>query len=300
MNQLNRVPFGYFGAKAKIASKIIELLPRHAAWVETFCGSAAITCLKNPAPIEIINDKDDNIVTFFRVMRTDLSRLLKAIAFTPYAKKEWELAQEDYASCSDLEKARRFLVKTMMTVNGTLGKKSGFSFSDSYSRNGCEARVSRWINLPERLKAVAKRLSKVRIENRDAITLVERFSNRPASLLYLDPPYLGERTKGYNVEAFEPEFHSALLNKCLRSNSMILISGYDNPIYRDALNLKSGWTRLLIETTTREVTGRDLPRTEVLWMNKHFTAAKRNGSIPIILSKKEKLNKKVNPARIFP
>lgn len=290
-------PFGYFGAKSKISSKILEILPPHAAWVETFCGSAAITCLKEPAPIEIINDKDDNIISFFKVLRTDFSRLVKAIRLTPYAKKEWELAQKPCDSLSDLEKARRFLVKTMMTVNGTLGKQSGFSFSDSYTRNGCEARVSRWINLPERLRFVANRLLKVRIENRDAIQLVERFCNRPASLLYLDPPYLAERTKGYAVEAFEPEYHSFLLDKCKKSKAMILISGYDNPLYRDALNLKSGWRRLLINTSTREVNGRDLPRTEVLWMNKYFTSAKNSGSIAIKLSKKELLNKKVNPPR---
>jgi len=297
MSQIKASPFGYFGAKAKIASKILEILPPHAAWVETFCGSAAITCLKSPAPIEIINDKDDNIVSFFKVMRSDFSGLVKAITLTPYAKKEWELAQKPCSSLSDLERARRFLVKTMMTVNGTLGKQSGFSFSDSYSRNGCEARVSRWINLPDRLKFVAKRLLKVRIENRDAINLVDRFSNRPATLLYLDPPYLAERTKGYTIEAFEPEYHSALLDKCVRSRSMILISGYDNSLYRDTLNFKSGWRRLLINTSTRDVNGRDLPRTEVLWMNKHFNNARRNGSTIIKLTKKEALNKKVNPTR---
>ena len=43
--------FGYYGAKVRIASQIINSLPPHNAWVEAFCGSAALTLAKKPAPI---------------------------------------------------------------------------------------------------------------------------------------------------------------------------------------------------------------------------------------------------------
>ena len=54
-------PFGYYGSKQKIARKLISDLPPHNAWVEAFCGSAALTLAKPPSPIEIINDRDDQI-----------------------------------------------------------------------------------------------------------------------------------------------------------------------------------------------------------------------------------------------
>jgi len=57
--------FGYYGAKQKISSSIVELLPPHNAWVEVFCGSAAITLAKPPAQIEVINDLDSTIVNLF-------------------------------------------------------------------------------------------------------------------------------------------------------------------------------------------------------------------------------------------
>ena len=47
-------PFGYYGAKQRIAAQITRALPPHNAWVEAFCGSAAVTLAKPPAPIEII------------------------------------------------------------------------------------------------------------------------------------------------------------------------------------------------------------------------------------------------------
>src|SRR5205814_4105392 len=94
--------------------------------------------------------------------------------------------------------------------------KGGFSYSQSYSRNGRDARVNRWYNLPERISAVVERLRDVRIENRDACELVQMFSQRPATLLYIDPPYLADRVNGYNVEANDRKFHLALLNTLLK------------------------------------------------------------------------------------
>ena len=58
-------PFGYFGSKQRLASMITEMLPPHYAWVEVFCGSAAVTLTKKPAPIEVINDIDNNIINLF-------------------------------------------------------------------------------------------------------------------------------------------------------------------------------------------------------------------------------------------
>ncbi len=50
-----RAPFGYYGAKQRIARQIIDILPPHYAWVEAFCGSAALTLSKKPVPIEVVH-----------------------------------------------------------------------------------------------------------------------------------------------------------------------------------------------------------------------------------------------------
>src|SRR5262249_8952210 len=159
----------------------VSSLPPHNAWVEAFCGSAAITFAKKPVPIEVINDLDGQIVNLFKQLRTNYDALCKAVSLTPYAKEEFEQAKSQESIKDPLEKARRFLVATMMTVNGTIDVwRSGFSFSQSYARNGREARVNRWHNLPERLTKVAQRLRNVRVENRDARELLKMFADRPA------------------------------------------------------------------------------------------------------------------------
>jgi DNA adenine methylase len=291
-------PFGYFGSKNKIALQICTSLPPHNCWVEVFCGSAALTLSKTKAPIEVINDIDHEIVNFFHQLRDNNSELLRLIQYTPYAEEELNLARHKDGNLSDIERARRFLVQSMMAINGVFGdERGGFSYSDSYSRNGHEARVNRWNNLPDRLSIVVERLKSVRIENKDARKIIKRFTNRPATLLYLDPPYLGDRTNGYNMDANNEKFHIELLNLANKANCMIFISGYENELYDSILTEELGWTTKQIETSTKGSNGASYSRTEVLWMNKNFTDALEKDSVPISLTDEEKKQKKVNPER---
>jgi len=302
-NGIATTPFGYFGSKQRLAVRIAQMLPPHNAWVEAFCGSAAVTMAKKPALIEIINDADMQIVNLFRQLRTHEAELLRLVQLTPYARKEFEASYKGNGRKRKLEQARRFLVASMMTVNGAVGsnghgfKHSGFSYSQAYARNGQEARVHRWNSLPDRLEKVVDRLKAVRIEHRDARELFRMFLNRPASLVYLDPPYLMDRDHGYKVDANEEQFHQELLELCLKARCMVLVSGYNNKLYNSYLTKERGWRRQVIETHTRNTNGKDLTRKEVLWSNRLFVKAVATGRVPIRLSRKERENFKVNPTR---
>lgn len=293
-----KAPFAYYGAKQRLARQLATMLPPHNAWVEGFCGSAALTLAKPAAPIEVVNDLDGEIVNLFRQIRDNADELCRMVALTPYASEEFEFCRTSEKGIGKLEMARRFLVRTMMVVNGSVdGTRSGFSYSQSYSRGNREARVNRWYNLPERLQGIVDRLKSVRIEKRDARELLEMFIDRPATLVYLDPPYFTKRSHGYVIDANDESFHKELLALCMKARCMVLLSGYDNKLYRSLLTKKSGWTRRKIETHTRDTTGKDYARTEILWTNEQFNKAFKTGRVPIRLSNKEKRDGKVNPAR---
>jgi DNA adenine methylase len=290
--------FGYFGSKLRLAAKLADRLPPHNCWLELFCGSAAMTLAKKPAEIEIINDINEEIVNFFKQLRNNGDKLLIQIELTPYARVELDLARAAVGRISNLERARRFFVAAMMAVNGSFGtRKGGFSVSNSYSRSGTEARVNRWRNMPGYLFTVIERLSNVRIEKKDAITLFHEFSNRPATLVYVDPPYLATRVQGYEHDANSESFHSRLLSVALSAKCMVFISGYASPLYDRLLTEERGWTKKEFRAITKGNNGKCFRRSEVVWFNRAYLEATRAGQVPVELTRKERKNRKVNPLR---
>lgn len=291
-------PFGYYGSKQRLAARIVTELPPHNAWVDAFCGSAAVTLAKRPVPIEIINDINGDIVNFFRNLRDNPKEMCRQIRLTPYAREELLQTRIPEANLSGIERARRFFVAAMMAINGCFGDaKGGFSFSNSYTRRGMEARVSRWTAMPEHLELVAERLKLIRIENKDALQLFQNFTRRPASLVYLDPPYLADRTRGYDHDEKSREFHERLLKVANDAKCMVLISGYKNDLYNDHLTPAKGWRKREIKTTTRGHNGKDSKRVEIIWFNRPFHKALTRGRVPVRLTDQENRYGKVNPQR---
>src|SRR6266508_3832721 len=62
-------PFAYYGGKTSLAERIADLLPAHRHYVEPFAGSLAVLLAKPPAPFETVNDLDQHLMTFWRVLR---------------------------------------------------------------------------------------------------------------------------------------------------------------------------------------------------------------------------------------
>ncbi len=173
----------------------------------------------------------------------------------------------------------------------------GFHILNHTHVRGKDARVSRWYNLPVRLSNVVERLRQVRIENRNAISLLKMFVNRPATLIYLDPPYLGDRIKGYNNDANDENFHIELLKIAIEAKCMIFISGYFTELYDSILSESNGWKKKSFETYTKDTKGNEYDRSEYIWMNKYYQKAIELNKVPIELSLKEKKENKVNPER---
>ncbi len=291
-------PFGYYGSKQRIAARIVATLPPHNAWVDAFCGSASITLAKKPAPIEVVNDLNGEIFNFFLQLRDNSLEMCRLLKLTPYARDELKLARGPKTRLSGPERARRFYIAAMMALNGCFGEdEGGFSFSNSYTRRGMEARVSRWKAMPDHLNLVAERLSKVRIENKDAIKLFRDFADRPATLVYLDPPYLADRARGYDHDQESEQFHERLLKVATKAKCMVLISGYQNDLYREYLQPDHGWRKRVMKTTTRSNNGKNFDREEIIWFNEKYHNAAKSGRVPVHLSRKENDQRKVNPKR---
>lgn len=250
-----KVVLKYPGAKNRLAPWICEYIPEHNVYLEPFGGSLAVLFAKKRSHIETVNDLDEEIVNFFRVLRDRKEELKQAILLTPFARSEYISA---YEQTDDLvEKARRFAVKCWMGFGcGNLYRNGFKTGQQSNSPNPAKA----WSELPETLEAAAERLKGVQIECLPAIELIKRYDTEDV-FIYGDPPYMLDTRKNY-LYRHEMQYagHEQLLENLIRHPGRVLLSGYDNDLYNTML---SGWTK--VKKETRAEGGRK--RTETLWMN---------------------------------
>lgn len=245
----------YPGAKWRLAKWIIEQMPEHKVYLEPFFGSGAVLFNKEPVGIETINDIDGRVVNLFRVIRNRPDELGWLIEYTPWARDEY-LAS--YAETGDeLEDARRFLVRCWQAFATRTGYKTGWRHS---AQGHCSNMPEQWSRVPDRIDAVARRLKHVQIENMDATKLIKKHSH-PNVLIYADPPYiLDTRGKGIYKCEMSDDDHMRLLNALLEHQGPVLLSGYDNPLYREML--KDWRTKSKNTQVERGQVGK-----EILWLN---------------------------------
>ncbi|MCA8829409.1 DNA adenine methylase [Hymenobacter pini] len=262
---------GYYGGKqgavgSWIASQIINI--PHTLRLEPFGGMFSVSMQLPPAKVEIYNDRAGELVNLFRVVREQPEALREALALSPYARDEFKDACEPMPAGADaVERARRTYVRLAQSRDNSLLAK-GFSFGGAAFK-GSVADTFR--NGQDRIPAVCERLRGVMIENHSWQTVCRQHDG-VNSLIYLDPPYvLSTRTGkyGYVYELSDKE-HQELLDWSLTAKSALLLSGYRNPLYAEALE-DNGWLRRDYGTVANASASRtkkaSAARIESLWLN---------------------------------
>ena len=237
-----RPPFGYWGGKTEHVDFILPLLPADdAVYVEPFGGSAAVMLARQPAPMEIYNDINGEVVLFYRVLREQPEELIAAINLTPTSREEFYIACYDTREISDVERARRFWIKAAQSRNGIVWKASLSAWSRmSSNRRACIRRgraknVARTEVFKNALWPVVDRFLKVQIDNSPALEVVEHYDS-PDTLFYCDPPYLHEtRTDkaGYTSCELSLADHDALAQALTQCKGRVAVSLYDSDVLQE-------------------------------------------------------------------
>ncbi|MBG0220611.1 DNA adenine methylase [Clostridioides difficile] len=250
------------GGKWSVTHNIISILPKHNIYLEPFFGSGAVFFNKEICNTEILNDADGQIVNLFKCIRDKPVELANAIYFTPYARDEYISNCNFKETDNDIEKARKFIVRTNMSRGGLQKYKTGWRHAGpKLSKTNFQKVIGKWNDLPDYILNTAIRLKDAEIENRDAIDLIKKY-NKSDCLIYADPPYLlkTRSQKMYNIEMETEEEHEKLLKVLLNHVGPAIISGYDSNLYNCMLK---SWNKLEFRAYAEQ--GR--LRKEVLWTN---------------------------------
>lgn len=246
--------FPYSGSKGRHAEWIISQMANHNRYVEPFCGSAAVFFNKQPTRSEILNDVDESIVHFFKILRNRRDELLEYLELLPFSYAEHERIKNDYYDGrfpeDPVKRAAEFYL-LRWSIFGSTATRSGFARSGSTVQT---SRAKSYANSQTNLIAVAKRLMDAVIECKDFEWIIDYYDH-PDALFYCDPPYRGtERT--YQSGDFD---HQRLLDILSNIEGKFVLS-YDHDI--DQLDWWSVFkqSRYAINREGRE-------NTEYLYMN---------------------------------
>lgn len=261
-------PIRYFGGKGNgLSKKIISYFPdnyERCNYLEPFGGSAAVLFNKRISDIEIYNDLEENVYSFFKVISD--KNLFNEFKFkcdlTPYSKKILDEFKESLNdNLSLLERAYRFFIINRLAYNGI----SGFSTSPVVRRNMSKS-VSDYLSCVDKLYDVHQRLSKVIIHNTDAINLITKY-DKENWLMYLDPPYhqSTRSEKRYKVDMNDNQQKYFLETVISCENAKIIISGYDCEEYNLLVN--NGWYKETFKTGTQNSNRKNNIKLETIWKN---------------------------------
>ena len=217
-------PFKWVGGKSRLRKQIISLLPTHTCYVEPFAGAAWVLFGKPYSDVEVLNDIDQELVTFFRVVKEKPEELIQSFEWELVSRAEFErLASLEPNTLTDIQRAHRFYYLIMAGWGGEL-KYPRFQTSISDGGHGNRL-IGALKTLKERIAPVHERLKTVIIENLDWQGCIERY-DRATAVMYIDPPYPDNGVNyAHNMRGWKE--HQELAERLHKTECKWILSSYD-------------------------------------------------------------------------
>jgi DNA adenine methylase len=227
-----KTPISYYGGKQQLLATILPLIPEHRVYTESFFGGGAVFWAKPPAPVEVVNDANGNVVNFYRVLKTRYPQLKQAVEATMHSRETYKHACVIYALpwlFDDVTRAWAFWVATNMGFHHMVG-------SWTFDKIGKKART-----IANKIAALtpecAERLQTVSVECKDASSVIAYYDAEDA-FHYVDPPYLNCDQGHYG--GYTEEHFKTLLKTLSTVKGKFLMSSYPHELL-SAYVAECGW-----------------------------------------------------------
>lgn len=265
-------PFSWYGGKVAHLDFLLPHFPRGPLYhfIDVYGGSAVVVLnADNDYRIKTYNDIHSEIVHFFQVLRDNGRELHRQILLTPYSREEYIQAFSPEPIEDELERARRFFIRTQMSRNGQSMECARVNSTPNWSYNIRETRkqtaiaVNRYQNRARALRKTIEGLLNIQIENLPALKLIEKYDNE-YTFFYLDPPYVhGTRSNWYKYDyEMTDDDHRELAEVLQGIEGKAMVSGYKSDLYDEIFK---GWNRIedepYMSPTSKTV------KQECIWLN---------------------------------
>ncbi len=188
---------GRVGGKSKLKKKIISIMPQHKVYVEPFIGGGSVFFAKEPAELNIINDKDKDIANIYGDMKAVGEKMINKSFQQDKDKFNRFLKQTSFKNKE--ERLYRNLYLSRLSYNGSrksyIGDTSAKNIRFSREGAGKNLKTTKWKDFLNN--------NNVRIFNTDFKNIIKKYDS-PDTLFYLDPPYSKSETD-YDVGGVNPQ-----------------------------------------------------------------------------------------------
>lgn len=218
-------PIKWVGGKSRLRKYILPLIPEHNCYVDVFGGAGWVLFGKEPSQVEILNDIDQELINFFRVVKHQPEELIVSFEWELVSRAEFNrLAQLDLSELDEIQRAHRFFYIIMAGWGGELNyPRFATSISDGGHGNRLFGAIKR---LRKRIEPVHKRLQTVIIENLSWQACVDKY-DRDKVVMYLDPPYPSNGANyKHNMRSWDE--HEELAERLSKTTCKWMLSSYNN------------------------------------------------------------------------
>lgn len=180
------------GGKSKLAERLIKKFPNHKTYVEPFVGGGSIFFTKEPSEIEVINDKDIDVMNIYRDIRN-----VDTFSNTDFQPKraKFDRLKNQTKFKNEKERLYRNLYLSLTSFRGDRANYIG----ENLETDKRFANVGVKFKDQSQLDKFKDRLNNnnVKIHSRDYQEIIKKY-DAPDTFFYLDPPYSrAEKSKDY-------------------------------------------------------------------------------------------------------
>ena len=230
-----KTPISYYGGKQNMLTHILPKIPAHVTYVEPFLGGGAVFFSKAPSQAEVINDINNRLITFYKVLKYDFEDIQALIDETFHSRAQHSESSSTYKSQKEEVNDPLFCAWSVwLQTNMSFSCKIGGGFG--YDRKGSSP--LRLFNKKNSFTELYQnRMRKVTIECYDVLKVIKAYDS-PDTFFYLDPPYVSSDQGHYS--GYTKEDFINLLDACTRMQGKFLLSSYPEEAllqYRE----KFGW-----------------------------------------------------------